>query len=898
MRSAKEIRQDFIQFFVEKHGHTFVPSSSVVPLGDETLLFANAGMNQFKDVFLGTGNRPYQRAVNAQKCIRASGKHNDLDDVGRDTYHHTFFEMLGNWSFGDYFKREAIRWGWELLTKVWQLDEKRLHVTVFGGDNKENLEYDEEAAKFWREEAGVPPERIHAGSKKDNFWEMGTSGPCGPCTEVHYDRTPGANGHSLVNSSSPDVIEIWNLVFIQYNRGLDGKLTPLPAKHVDTGMGFERITAILQNKNSNYDTDIFSPLMSAIRDVTGAEPYRAVLKNYRDIAYRVIADHVRTLTFAITDGAVIGPKERDYVLRRILRRAARYGRQHLQAKEPFLSKLVDTVVAEFGDAYPELKRNPDRVKSMIQREEEQFIRTLDSGIRFFQKVVATTRQENRGEIAGSDLFRLHDTYGLLKDIVEQMAEEEGLKIDEKGFEDEKLRAQELSRSANQKVNSSAISGEIPDCNDSAKYELAPLTATILGWLMDNNVYRDGELISGQEAGIFLDKTNFYAEQGGQIGDTGNLQTVEGVFAVEKTVRLGDSILHVGKVKSGRIVAGSIAMAEVSSLRSEIMKNHTATHLLNLALRDVLGEHIEQKGSLVEADRLRFDFSHDQSITSEQLLTIEQKVNQWIQLDWPVSIYELPLEKAKQLGGVRAVFGEKYPDPVRVVGIGFKDLAQAKKEYSIEFCGGTHVQSCSSLGLFKIVSCESIARGVPRITAITSGKASQWALISGKLIDQMVSQLTCRAEELPTRIVKMQDEIKKLQKDLEKALEFQLSSVFERLVQNAKEIACCKIIIGELPGAPMELIKNQIDHLRKRSESTVVIVVWQQDGKVPILVGISDNLVKRKLSSAEIIKPIVEILGGGGSSKRAEFAQSSGKDPGKISQALQKAVEYLHTYLVS
>ena len=431
--AADEIRQQFIDFFVQKHGHTFVPSSPVVPHDDPTLLFTNAGMNQFKDVFLGTGTRPYKRAANTQKCIRAGGKHNDLDDVGKDTYHHTFFEMLGNWSFGDYFKKEAIRWAWELLTEVWGLDKSRLHATVFEGDPELGLAPDDEAAALWRSETDIDPSHIHWGNKKDNFWEMGNTGPCGPCTEIHIDRTPDRSGAKLVNKGTPDVIEIWNLVFIQFNRGADRKLTPLPAKHVDTGMGFERVTAVLQGKNSNYDTDVFTPIFAAIQKVTGASAYMGKMDDLKDTAYRVVADHIRALTFALTDGAVPSNVGRGYVLRSILRRAERYGRMYLGATKPFLHELVPTVVEVMGRAFPELKTNPGEVAKTILEEEKSFIRTFDRGVRLFQDVATRTRQKGGKVISGDDVFELHTTYGFFPDITRQMAAEIGLSVDEERY---------------------------------------------------------------------------------------------------------------------------------------------------------------------------------------------------------------------------------------------------------------------------------------------------------------------------------------------------------------------------------------------------------------------------------------------------------------------------------
>jgi alanyl-tRNA synthetase len=725
MRTANEIRQQFIDFFVKKHGHTAVPSSSVVPHGDDTLLFTNAGMNQFKDVFLGTGTRPYKRAVDTQKCIRAGGKHNDLDDVGRDTYHHTFFEMLGNWSFGDYFKKEAIAWAWELLTEVWGLDKSRLHATVFEGDAEFGLAPDDEAATLWRSETDIDPTHIHRGNKKDNFWEMGETGPCGPCTEIHIDRTPDKSGGRLVNAGAAEVIEIWNLVFIQFNRGEDKKLAPLPAKHVDTGMGFERITALLQGKVSNYDTDVFTPLFEAIYLTTRAPAYTGKLDDLKDTAYRVIADHIRALTFALTDGAVPSNEKRGYVLRSILRRAERYGRQYLGTTEPFLHELVPTVVEVMGGAFPELKRKPGKVAQVIREEEQQFLRTLDRGIKLFQDVARRTRDGGGTVISGDDTFDLHTTYGFFPDITQQMAAEVGMTVDMERYEERMRDFKEESGKDRKKLVLTAVSGELPATDDSAKYGSLSATGRLLGWVKDNAVIRSGRLEEGEEGALLLDRTNFYAEQGGQVGDRGVIETATGRFTVQDTQKLGDSVVHLGVVRAGNLECGQPATLRVVD-RSATMRNHTATHLLNWALRHVLGNHVEQKGSLVDADKTRFDFSHDKPLAHEEITEIESLVNERILGDLPVTPVTRPLAEAKKIPGVRAVFGEKYPDPVRVLLIGAERPEQATPEHSVEFCGGTHLTRTGQAGFFKIISQEGVAKGVRRITAVTGGRAVEEA----------------------------------------------------------------------------------------------------------------------------------------------------------------------------
>jgi alanyl-tRNA synthetase len=888
MPGANEIRQQFIDFFVTKHGHTFVPSSSVVPLDDPTLLFTNAGMNQFKDVFLGLGSRPYRRVVNTQKCIRAGGKHNDLDDVGKDTYHHTFFEMLGNWSFGDYFKREAIAWAWELLTQEWKLDKSRLHATVFEGDAEQGLAPDDEAAELWRTVTDIDPTHIHKGNKKDNFWEMGDTGPCGPCTEIHIDRTLDGSGGPLVNKGSAWVIEIWNLVFIQFNRGPDRKLTPLPAKHVDTGMGFERITSVLQNKASNYDTDIFTPILEAIRSVTGAQPYTGKLRDLKDEAYRVIADHIRTLTFAITDGGEPGNEGRNYVLRSVLRRAERYGRQHLGANRPFLSELVPSVVEAMGGAFPELKKNPQRVVDIVRVEEESFVRTLDRGIRHFQDASARAKKASSGKISGNDAFLLHDTYGLYIDITEQMAQEAGLTVDRPGFEQLMEESRARARAARKGVLVSAVQGELPSTDDSLKFQ--GLTATgskLVGWISDNQVHSSGRLTEGGETGLLLDRTCFYAEQGGQIGDIGVITTPTGSFEVEDTQKLGDSVVHVGRVTSGTIEPGQAANLDVNPVRRATMKNHTATHLLNWALRRVLGSHIEQKGSLVDAEKTRFDFSHNQPIKEEELREIERLVNEKIYSDLPVQAKIMPLAEAKKIAGVRAVFGEKYPDPVRVLMIGAETPTTATENDSVEFCGGTHLERTGAAGFFKIVSQEAVGKGVRRLTAVTGPAAVAAVQRMGTVLSGLTSRLNCKPEELPQRVDSLLADVKKLQHQLEKGAAGDLAGVADRLLANATEVHGAKVIVGELPAASGDQIRQQLDRLRQKAPSAVIVVGWTVEDKVQFLAAVTEDLVSRGLHAGKLVGQVAKIAGGSGGGKPT-MAQAGAREPQKLAEALTTA----------
>ena len=892
MPSSDEIRQQFIDFFCQKQGHTFVPSSPVVPHGDPTLLFANAGTNQFKPYFLGTEKPPYPRAANTQKCIRAGGKHNDLDDVGKDTYHHTFFEMLGNWSFGDYFKKDAIAWAWELLTGVWQLDPERLHVTVFEGDADSKIPRDDEAANFWRA-VGVPDSRIHLGNKKDNFWEMGDTGPCGPCTEIHYDDTPDKSGGPLVNGGTDKVIEIWNLVFIQFNREKGGTLVPLPARHVDTGMGFERITKVIQGKGSNYDTDVFVPIFEAIRDVTGAEPYTGKLDDLKDTAYRVIADHIRTLTFALTDGATIGNVGRDYVLRRITRRAERYGVQVLGTNEPFLHKLVPTVVKLMSEPFPELRKNPEKVREQIYQEEAGFLRTLNRGIKLFTTLVQQMKKEGRTRVGGEEAFKLHDTYGVLIDITEQMAREQGLTVDVPGFEKALEAARDKARAGGKKFDVAAVKGELPPTDDSPKYGTAQVEATVLGWVKDNTVIRDGKLTAGDSAALLLDRTGFYGEQGGQVGDQGTIHGPNGAsFEVDDTQRLGDTILHLGTLDSGELKVGDRVLLNQSIRRRvDVMRNHTATHLLNLALKQVLGGDVEQKGSLVDDAKTRFDFSHDKPLTAEEVREIEQRVNRHIIWDQPVSAVVMPLAEAKKLPGARAVFGEKYPDPVRVVIVGADDAAKATLDNSVEFCGGTHMPRTGAIGFFKIVSQEAVAKGVRRLIAVTGRAAYEEIQSRSTVLDELAGKLQCRAEELLGRVEALQEQLKKLQDQAKKGAAASLAGIVDRLIDEAPMVHGAKLIVATLPeGTTADAVRPQIDRIRQKCGSAFVVFGWVEDeGKVPLLAALTTDLVKKGLKAGDIVKQVAAVVGGSGGGK-PDYAQAGGKDAGKLPEAMKKAAE--------
>jgi alanyl-tRNA synthetase len=877
VKTSDQIRQDFIAFF-ESKGHTAVPSSPVVPIDDPTLMFANAGMNQFKDVFLGTGSRPYKRAVDTQKCIRVSGKHNDLEEVGRDTYHHTFFEMLGNWSLGDYFKREAISWAWELLTGVWGLPKERLYTTVFGGDPSDGLEPDDEAARLWTEVTDIDPTHVQRFGHKDNFWEMGASGPCGPCSEIHMDLTPDGSGARLVNAGDPRVMEIWNLVFIQFNRDESGRLTPLPARHVDTGMGFERIVAVLQGKRSNYDSDVFAPLITKICELTGHN-YTAKLDSNTDIAIRVIADHVRMLTFSITDGAKPSNEGRGYVLRRLLRRAARFGRQQLGQNEPFIYKLVPTIVQTMGQVFPELKERPEKVADLIRDEEASFGRTLDRGIALFEEAAAGGKS-----ISAENAFKLYDTYGFPIDLTVQMATERGMKVDEAGFTRLMAEAKERARAGAKKHVAIAIEGELPVTDDTPKYEGRECDARIIGWVKGNTLVRSGSLAPDDgEVAVVLDRTCFYAEQGGQVGDAGTITTGSGVLDVSATERLGDGILHVGSVGDGRIEAGQAARLEVDTARDLTRKNHTATHLLHWALRQVLGDGVKQHGSVVDPDRLRFDFDHNAPVTYDELAEVERLVNDKVYANLPVSTRVLPIEEAKKLPGVRAFFGDKYGDEVRVLTIG--------DGFSMEFCGGTHLTRTGEIGFFKIVSEEGIAKGIRRITAVSGPRAVEAVQQLERTAREVSNLLKAGYDQLPDRISGLQEEIKKLRRQLAKGAAADIKSVRQDLLDKAERIGGSAVVVGELPEVPIEQVREAADWLRTEAKSAVVCLAVCTEGKPMLIAAMTDDLVKRGLKAGELIQAIVPAIDGRGGGK-PNLAQAGGSKAEGIPQALALAGEWI------
>jgi len=860
--TSSEIRQQFLDFFKSKQ-HRIVSSSPVVPYDDPTLLFTNAGMNQFKDVFLNTGKREYLRAADTQKCIRVSGKHNDLEEVGHDTYHHTFFEMLGNWSFGDYYKKEAITWAWELLTEVWKLPKERLWATVYKDDN--------EALKFWKTQTDINPNHILKFAEKDNFWEMGETGPCGPCSEIHINVGDDFDNPKYVNAGVPECIEIWNLVFIQYNRDENGKLNDLPAKHVDTGMGFERVCAVLQNKKSNYDTDVFTPLIKKIEAISGIK-YKA--KDHQ-IAMRVIADHIRALTFAITDGAVPGNEGRGYVLRRILRRAARYGRK-LNLNEPFLFQLVAVISDTMGGVFPEVAEKKAYVQKVIKAEEESFNATLDRGIELFDEVIKKLNYKKLKTIPGEDVFKLYDTFGFPVDLTNVMAQEKGLTIDEEGFNKlmdlQKERARDASREKFSSVNISA--------NDLSSFNLLNNSATeFTGYtelksrakVIGNKIENDNEL-------VILDRSPFYVESGGQIDDLGKLVLDTHSFNVIDVFKFDNKIVHVINNDTDKILKpGNDLVAEVdSSRRWDIMRNHSATHFLHKALRTIIGTHVQQAGSYVGPDRLRFDFSHFAKLSSEELHDIETLVNEQLRRNLPLIHHRnTPFEQAKKMGALM-FFGDKYGDKVNVVQFG---------DFTMEFCGGTHVNNSSEIGLFKIISEASVASGVRRIEAVTGVGVE-------KYIHSQLEQVKTSAQ----KIEELFDAKRKLEKEITELRMKEKLGQLDHILSLSSEEKGIKIFKGKVHADSMDELKSFGDEMRIKMGSGVGVLIAQIDDKAGIVAVVSDDLIKQKnLSAGKIIGEIAKLVGGGGGG-RSHLATAGGKDVQNIVIALTKVEKIVAKFL--
>ncbi len=870
--TSNQIRQQFLDFFAER-GHKIVPSAPVIPHGDSTLLFTNAGMNQFKDVFIGTGSREYKRAADTQKCIRVSGKHNDLEEVGHDTYHHTFFEMLGNWSFGDYYKKEAIAWAWELLTKVWKLPKERLWATVFRTDD--------EAYQYWKSETDINPNHILRFDEKDNFWEMGETGPCGPCSEIHINLSDDYDNPKLVNAGSPLCIEIWNLVFIQYNRDDTGKLIELPSKHVDTGMGFERITAVLQGKKSNYDTDIFTPIISTVENLSGHK-YDYTLQaedksgqGIVNVAMRVIADHIRTLTFAIADGAIPGNDGRGYVLRRILRRASRYGRK-INLKEPFLFKIVDTVVRNFSHVFPEIKENQNNIEKIIKAEEESFNTTLDRGLELFDSLIDKLKAEKQTVIPGSEVFKLYDTYGFPVDLTNVMSREQGFTIDEDGFN--KLMAEQKERARKSaREKSTAI-----NLVNHSKDDFIFIKATATQFTGYDELITDAQIIGlkydNDNIFIIFDKSPFYVESGGQVSDTGFIIVEDKKLSVLNVAKLDDMIVHVvNKSEEVKLAPGINATLHVDEKRRwHIMRNHSATHFLHKALRDILGTHVQQSGSYVGPDRLRFDFSHFEKPSRQQLEQIESLINEKLRENLPLIHHrDIPFEQAKEMGALM-FFGDKYGEKVNVVQFG---------DYTMEFCGGTHVKNSSQIGLFKIISESSIASGIRRIEAVT-----------GAGVEQFIKEQElkfARQEELYNSLL---EEKKKLEKELSELKLKDKLAALDNIIDNPIEINGIKLFKGRVTVDNMEHLKAMGDELRLKMKSGVGLLISEIDGKVGIVCVVSDDLIKqRKLSAGQLVGSVAKVAGGGGGG-RPHLATAGGKDITRVDDALKSVDDLLREML--
>ena len=866
MLTAKEIRKSFTDFFASK-GHKIVPSAPMVIKNDPTLMFTNAGMNQFKDIILGNREPESKRCTDSQKCLRVSGKHNDLEEVGHDTYHHTMFEMLGNWSFGDYFKKEVINWAWEYLVEVLKIDKNNLYATVFEGAPDEGLERDNEAAGYW--EQFLPKDHIINGNKHDNFWEMGDTGPCGPCSEIHIDLRPDEEkakvpGKDLVNHDNPLVIEIWNLVFMQYNRKADGSLESLPAKVIDTGMGFERLCMVLQNKKSNYDTDVFQPIIKEISNISGKVYGK---DKDTDVAMRVIADHIRTLVFSIADGQLPSNAKAGYVIRRILRRAVRYGYTFLNQHEAFMYKLVPTLIESMGEAYPEIVAQKELETKVIKEEEESFLRTLANGIHLLEKVMDDTKAAGKKEISGTEAFTLYDTFGFPLDLTELILRENGMTVNEEEFNAEMAKQKERARNAASVENGDWITVREGE-PEFVGYDLEEVDAEILR-------YRKNKQKNQEYYQIVLSRTPFYAEMGGQIGDTGYIECDGEKIQIIDTKKENDLSVHIAK-KMPKDPSATFHAVIDKERRQSISNNHTATHLLDYALRQVLGKHVEQKGSLVTPDSLRFDFSHFQKVTEEELRKVEQLANKMVREDIKLDeTRAMPIEEAKKLGAV-ALFGEKYGNKVRVVKYG----------PSMEFCGGTHIKSTGNIGMIKIISETSVAAGVCRIEAVTAGRAEQLFEGQEDLINGL-KELFNNTPNLLQTIQKAVEENAELKKRVEGFVQEKIQQTKERLIKEATEKNGVKMIV--LPAGvemPADMAKSLGFQIRNDIKDKFIYIAGTQNaGKPTLTIVMSDALTADGKNAAQMIREAAkEIQGGGGG--QPFFAQAGGKNVAGLSKAVE------------
>lgn len=901
--TGNKIRKEFIEFFQER-GHTFVPSSSLVPGGDQTLLFTNAGMVQFKDVFLGTDNRPYTRAVNSQKCMRVSGKHNDLDDVGRDNYHHTFFEMLGNWSFGDYYKKEAISWAWELLTEIWGIEKDKLWVTCFK-DEKDEIPTDTEAAENWAKQPGINPAHIVYFGRKENFWEMAETGPCGPCSEIHIDRgeeycnkKDDPKHKCSVNGDCYRFLELWNLVFIQYNRLNPNELDPLPACHVDTGMGFERIVAVLQDVDSNYRTDLLLPLMDVVMEISGQT------KEDREIQftpYRVIADHCRAASFLVADGVVPGNVGRNYICRMIIRRAARFGTK-IGLEDPFLGQVAQKVVEIYGDAYPELKKNKNTIIENLTREEKKFKSTVEGGLSILESLINSMKEENITKLKGDLAFDLYATHGLPLEITKDVLEEYGFSVDQKGFFDS-METHRLSSGAGKEFG--PLGGE-----DSEVYNIIASNLIKKGLIENSGVsmdpyssltitteiisiIKDGKEISeikqGEKAEIVIKGTNFYIESGGQVSDTGILKTADNnnIFTVKEVRKPAPGIIiHTGEMIAGKLYIGNTILSEVNKPRRQnIMRNHTATHLLQAKLRDILGEHVRQAGSLVAPDRLRFDFTHPDPVTHEQLREIEEQINSEILDNAIVRMSQKKLDQALDEGAT-ALFGEKYGEDVRTISIG------DETPYSYELCGGTHVSKTSEIGIFIITSEGSAAAGIRRIEAITGRKAYELIKDRFLILKNSADKLQCSVNDMYLSVSKLLEEKHDLENQLVQYNKEEAINEYKTAVKSVILLEDISILKMQFENISINIIRELADEFRKDFDSGIAIFSnIDANNKVQLIVAVSDGLTKKGFHAGNIARNIANKIGGSGGG-RPQLAQAGGKDIGKLKLVFDNINEFI------
>ncbi|MBN1641903.1 MAG: alanine--tRNA ligase [Anaerolineae bacterium] len=917
--TSAEIRSRYLSFF-EERGHTVVPSAPLIPIDDPTLLFTNAGMNQFKDVFLGLSRRPYKRAVDTQKIMRVSGKHNDLEEVGHDGIHHTFFEMLGNWSFGDYYKREAVRWAWELLTEVWGLPKERLYATVLE-DDVGDLGLDQEAVECWQSETDIDPAHIVPFGRSENFWEMGDTGPCGPCSEISIDRGPAfcdkqdVPGHVCqVNGDCDRIVEFWNLVFIQYNHLPDGTFAPLPEKHVDTGMGFERMVAILQGVASNYETDLFTPIMDRIQALRG---HNDAQRQEHEVAYRVIADHGRAITFLIGDGVMPGNEGREYVLRMILRRAARFGRA-LGFTEPFLGEVAKAVLEIMCGHFRELWAREGFILNTIAEEEERFLRTLDRGLARMDEIVAAAKSRGERTIAGQEAFVLWTQDGFPYDLTRDIAEENGLSVDREGFEAAMAAHRAISgKGAIGEIDVDALSvygklleslqaaGKLPPEGVAHQYaEYLALDSTAVALLKLDDEGKQPEQVKRVRAGdrveVVLVETPFYVESGGQVSDTGVITAwvdEEGeeapawVIEVEEVRRpVAGLIVHAGTVESGSPHAGERVWAVVDGdRRMDIARNHTATHLLHSELRYVLGEHVQQAGSMVAPDRLRFDFSHGGMLTQDQLYEVESLVNAAILADYPVEVYSERYADAVSEGAM-ALFGEKYGDTVRVIKVGYQD-----DPFSQELCGGTHVSHTSQIGPFRILSESSVAAGVRRIEAVTGTAAQELVQDRLNAMDEAAAYLGCSPEDVARRVLSALDEQQRLRKEIESLRRELAKQQFTTLLAEAQDVGGVSVLAARVDAPNVETLREMCDWFRERVGSGVVVLGAVIEGKPSIVSAVTQDLTTRGVHAGTLVRAVAQAVGGGGGG-RPTMAQAGGRDASQLPAALALVPELVRESL--